>query len=330
VEDDRRAKGVAMRFRSTRSVIGALLLLVTTGVAPLVSQQAAVPPPAKPSPIKPEANDACTARIGAIMRRLATDPGTYLPSDKSVVEMCRFALDLGRVNAAVNDPSLGLKQRINSERIERLRRTSDRMVEEFNQNNASARFLASDTSAIRIFGVVLTAVDFLALVDSRLVTDNTEPRVRERARTEAAEIIRQYNGFVYDLPGAQIGPLAVANLQQVLSKLDQVATEALDRPAKVAGRWELTDQGSRGPASAVTLTIEQIGNQVKGSRKPRGGAAAALTGTIRGNQIQFTVSVHAPSGDSALEYAGTVEGDTMKGTVKTSGTGVEWAAKRIK
>ena len=100
--------------------------------------------------------------------------------------------------------------------------------------------------------------------------------------------------------------------------------------ANVAGSWQMTFQGRQGPINQ-TLTIEQDGGKIKGTLKgPRGDAP--LEGSIKGNDINFSVKRTTPRGDMVLQYKGTVDGDSMKGTFEAGGgnfTG-EWTAKKGK
>jgi len=84
-------------------------------------------------------------------------------------------------------------------------------------------------------------------------------------------------------------------------------------PAKVAGDWTLTIEGPNGTATP-SASLKQDGENLTGTYKGRFGESP-LKGTIKGNDIKFTVSISTPNGDIQLEYSGTVDGDAMKGTV---------------
>jgi hypothetical protein len=103
---------------------------------------------------------------------------------------------------------------------------------------------------------------------------------------------------------------------------------AAQKPAKVAGTWEMTSQGRQGTTTS-TMTIEQTGDKIKGTiQGPRGDNA--LEGTVKGNEVSFTVKLETPRGEMTMEYSGKVEGDTMKGVRKTPRGETEWTAKRVK
>jgi len=52
-----------------------------------------------------------------------------------------------------------------------------------------------------------------------------------------------------------------------------------------------------------------------GTYKGRFGEAP-LKGTVKGNEIKFTLTISPQGQDLQLDYTGTVDGDTMKGKVK--------------
>lgn len=99
-------------------------------------------------------------------------------------------------------------------------------------------------------------------------------------------------------------------------------------PAKVAGAWEMTNQGRNGPVTN-TLTITQDGGALKGTMKGMNGMELQLeNATVSGNNIDFTVTRMGRNGEVKVEYKGTVDGDTMKGTFMQGENSVDWTAKR--
>jgi hypothetical protein len=99
-------------------------------------------------------------------------------------------------------------------------------------------------------------------------------------------------------------------------------------PAKVAGNWEMTNQGRNGPVTN-TLTLTQDGATLKGTMKGMNGMDVPLeNGTVMGNAIDFTVTRAGRNGDVKVEYKGTVDGDTMKGTFMQGQNSVDWTAKK--
>jgi hypothetical protein len=82
----------------------------------------------------------------------------------------------------------------------------------------------------------------------------------------------------------------------------------------VTGNWKLTIETPNGPGTP-SLVLKQEGEKLTGTYKGRFGESP-LEGTVKGNEIKFTVKVNAQGNELAIEYAGTLEGDTMKGKVK--------------
>jgi hypothetical protein len=105
-----------------------------------------------------------------------------------------------------------------------------------------------------------------------------------------------------------------------------VARAADDAPANVAGTWQFSADSSEGTFNA-TLTIEQDGGTLKGTQKSDFGDVP-ITGTIKGNAIQFSVTVNSPNGSFTVVHDGTVSGDTMKGTFKMNDSSGSWSATR--
>jgi hypothetical protein len=91
-----------------------------------------------------------------------------------------------------------------------------------------------------------------------------------------------------------------------------LAVAAQDK--NVSGNWKLTIETPNGPGTP-SLVLKQEGEKLTGTYKGRFGESP-LEGTVKGNEIKFTVKVNAQGNELAIEYAGAVEGDTMKGKVK--------------
>ena len=104
------------------------------------------------------------------------------------------------------------------------------------------------------------------------------------------------------------------------------ATPAQQKPVNIAGKWEMTWEGAR-RKSVTKLTFEQDGEKLKGTiARPEG--EVALSGTVKGNSVAFTVERETPQGKVTSEYKGTIEGDTMKGIITSGGRTIPWTAKR--
>src|SRR5687767_5276139 len=85
----------------------------------------------------------------------------------------------------------------------------------------------------------------------------------------------------------------------------------------VTGDWTFnvtTDQGGGTP----TITFKQEGEKLTGKYVGQLGAAD-LTGTVKGNAIQFMFTVDVQGQQAPVTYKGTVEKNTMKGTLDIGG-----------
>lgn len=104
------------------------------------------------------------------------------------------------------------------------------------------------------------------------------------------------------------------------------AGAAQEKPANVAGKWEMSWEGPRGPQTS-TLTLEQNGATLKGTMSgPRGDAP--VTGSVKGKEVTITVERETPRGKFTIEYKGTVDGASMKGTAAMGQRTIEWTAKK--
>ena len=82
----------------------------------------------------------------------------------------------------------------------------------------------------------------------------------------------------------------------------------------VSGAWAFQVETPAG-SGTPTFTFKQEGEKLTGQYKGAFGEAP-LTGTVKGNKIDFTIKVQAQGQEATIKYSGTVEKDgTMKGTV---------------
>ena len=97
----------------------------------------------------------------------------------------------------------------------------------------------------------------------------------------------------------------------------------------VSGAWAFQVETPAG-SGTPTFTFKQEGEKLTGQYKGVFGEAP-LTGTVKGNKVDFTIKVQAQGQEATINYTGTVEKDgTMKGTVNLGadiGSGT-WTAKR--
>src|SRR5258706_549223 len=106
------------------------------------------------------------------------------------------------------------------------------------------------------------------------------------------------------------------------------ATTVLAQSANAAGTWDTTLTSPQGTFN-VQLILKQDGEKLTGQYKGAFGEAP-LTGTVKGNKVDFVVKVEAQGQQMTLTYAGTVEKDgSMKGTAELGEVGsATWTAKR--
>ena len=92
----------------------------------------------------------------------------------------------------------------------------------------------------------------------------------------------------------------------------------------VTGVWESTIEG----ASTSVATYKQEGEKLTGTHVGQLGELP-LTGTVKGNEIAFTITAEAEGQKFTLTYTGKTDGNTITGTVDFAGMGtMTWTAKR--
>lgn len=105
----------------------------------------------------------------------------------------------------------------------------------------------------------------------------------------------------------------------------------VEKPASVAGKWNMDLQLSFGPASP-TIVLKQDDTKLTGTYSGRYGDAP-VTGTIKGRAIQFMVKINAEGQDAQMDFTGEVAGDSqsMKGALQITGLDdATWSATRAK
>lgn len=95
----------------------------------------------------------------------------------------------------------------------------------------------------------------------------------------------------------------------------------------VTGDWEITTQSPRGERTS-DIHFEQEGEKLTVTMQMRGEEVTA-EGTVKGNQIEWSVTRSTERGEFTISYKGTVEGDTMSGEAQMGDFGsMEWTAKK--
>jgi len=98
--------------------------------------------------------------------------------------------------------------------------------------------------------------------------------------------------------------------------------------ADVSGDWEFSMQTGRGEFN-VTIHFDQEGESITVTMPGRGGGVFTGEGTVKGNDIEWTIVRDTPRGEFTFKYTGVVEGDSMSGTVQMGqGGSIEWTAER--
>jgi D-glucosaminate-6-phosphate ammonia-lyase len=95
----------------------------------------------------------------------------------------------------------------------------------------------------------------------------------------------------------------------------------------VSGTWELnveSPMGSRASDAVFTQSGETLGGKMVSQR-----GEVPLTGTIKGETVNFGINVNVQGQNLQIDYTGTVTGDTMSGTVVFGSFGDgKWTGKK--
>lgn len=106
-----------------------------------------------------------------------------------------------------------------------------------------------------------------------------------------------------------------------------VSLNALE--ADVTGDWEITVNSPRRGERTSTMNIEQEGEKITVTMEGMRGGEMKGEGTVKGNEIEWTVTRDTPRGEFTMTYKGKVEGDTMSGEAQMGDFGtMEWTAKK--
>jgi hypothetical protein len=87
----------------------------------------------------------------------------------------------------------------------------------------------------------------------------------------------------------------------------------------VTGTWAFQVETSGG-SGTPTMTLKQDGEKLTGHYSGQLGEAP-LTGTVKGNAVEFTIEVTFEGNAFHIVYTGTADKDSMKGTVKLGDLG---------
>lgn len=85
----------------------------------------------------------------------------------------------------------------------------------------------------------------------------------------------------------------------------------------VDGRYKVELQTTLGP-QAIGLTLKTMGNSLSGTMDGHFGNQSFSGGTVKGNDISWSVKLQSPMGEMQLDVKGTVNGDLIEGQVQLS------------
>lgn len=95
----------------------------------------------------------------------------------------------------------------------------------------------------------------------------------------------------------------------------------------VAGDWD-GSFNTPGGARPFKVVLAVDGEKLTGTAR-RSSGDVPLTGTIKGDLINFSYTINYGGHDLTLSYSGKVTGDSMSGTISFGGQAEEtWSAKR--
>lgn len=80
----------------------------------------------------------------------------------------------------------------------------------------------------------------------------------------------------------------------------------------VTGDWELTFETQRGPTT-MNINFKQEGEKLTVTTTGRQGEEIKAEGTVKGNEIEWTITRSTERGEFKQAFKGKIEGDTMSG-----------------
>jgi len=103
--------------------------------------------------------------------------------------------------------------------------------------------------------------------------------------------------------------------------------EAAGAAVDMTGEWEFESEGRQGMRTQ-RFDFEQDGEKLEGYTEMRD-QRVRLSGTVKGNEIEFTVNMTMGDRSMQIKYFGTVEGDTAEGMAETPRGSSPWRARRL-
>ena len=116
-------------------------------------------------------------------------------------------------------------------------------------------------------------------------------------------------------------------LVRLLGLVFVISIPLLQAQTDVTGTWDLTVETQQGTANP-SVTLRQSGEKLSGTYRGRLGDSK-VEGTLRGNDIQFSVTLRFQDQPLVITYTGTADRDSMRGTVQFGDRGSgTWSGKR--
>ncbi len=123
--------------------------------------------------------------------------------------------------------------------------------------------------------------------------------------------------------------LAVALIAVAVAVVSVPAAAQNAQKIDITGQWEMTVE-SPGGQMVVTADYKQDGETLTGKHVSEMGEAP-LKGTVKGADIEYTVTLDMGGQQMAIVHKAKVDGDTIKGSADIEGMGaITFTAKRKK
>jgi len=117
-------------------------------------------------------------------------------------------------------------------------------------------------------------------------------------------------------------------LGMALAQAPVAAQEAAKPKAvNITGAWEMTVESPQGQM-VITANYKQDGENLTGNHVSEMGEAP-LKGTVKGSDVEYTVTIDMGGQQMAIVHKAKVDGDTLTGTADIQGMGsIAFKAKR--
>jgi len=116
-------------------------------------------------------------------------------------------------------------------------------------------------------------------------------------------------------------------LTSVLIVLASVSLAGAQKKIDVSGDWDMITSTPRGDMT-TTLKFVQADEKLEVTMVSDFGEAKG-EGTLKGNDIEWKVTMQTPNGDFTISYTGKVEGNTMSGEAQAGDFGtMAWKATK--